>query len=109
MTLKNNDRPSPMSVIRETLVGLGSVIDTKETLREFDELQYEKPKTYAAIDIARLRSKRLCMSQAVFARVCNIRLSTLQKWERGVSRPTPPASRLLQLVEKGGLSLLLRK
>jgi DNA-binding transcriptional regulator YiaG len=45
----------------------------------------------------------------VFARVCNIRLSTLQKWERGVSHPTPPANRLLQLVEKGALGLLKKK
>jgi DNA-binding transcriptional regulator YiaG len=49
------------------------------------------------------------MSQAVFARVCNIRLSTLQKWERGVSRLTPPVNRLFQLVEHGGLELLAKK
>ena len=46
------------------------------------------------------------MSQAVFAGICNVRLSTLQKWERGVNHPTPPIFRLLQLIEHGALSLI---
>jgi DNA-binding transcriptional regulator YiaG len=104
--MKKNAWPTTMETIRETLAGIGKVIDNKETLRQFDELQYEKPRTYRSRDIARLRGRTLRMSQAVFARVCNIRLSTLQKWERGVSHPTPPANRLLQLVEKGALGLL---
>jgi putative transcriptional regulator len=98
-----------MGSIRETLVGIGKVIDNKQTLRKFDELQYETPKVYTATAIARLRTSRLGMSQAVFARVCNIRLSTLQKWERGAAKPTPPINRLFQLVEKGGLELIAKK
>jgi DNA-binding transcriptional regulator YiaG len=104
--MKKRNWPTPMDVARKTLEGIGKVVDNKETLRQFDELQYEKPRTYRARDIAWLRSFNMRMSQAVFARVCNIRLSTLQKWERGVSHPTPPANRLLQLVEKGALNLL---
>ncbi len=98
-----------MNSIRETLVGIGKVIDNKQTLREFDSLRYENPKEYTATAITNLRTRSLGMSQAVFARVCNIRLSTLQKWERGVSRPTPPVNRLFQLVEHGGLELLAKK
>jgi DNA-binding transcriptional regulator YiaG len=36
-------------------------------------------------------------------------LSTLQKWERGVAKPTPPVNRLFQLVEKGRLELIRKK
>jgi putative transcriptional regulator len=107
--MKQKSWPTATESIRETLVGIGKVIDNKETLRQFDALQYEKPRSYKSQDIARLRGRKLRMSQAVFARVCNIRLSTLQKWERGVSHPTPPANRLLQLVEKGALGLLKKQ
>lgn len=99
---------TPMNTIRETLEGIGKVIDNKQTMREFDALHYEIPKEYTAKAITLLRTKRLGMSQTVFARVCNIRLSTLQKWERGVSKPTPPVFRLFQLVEKGGLELIVK-
>ena len=107
--MKKNEQNRPMDSIRETLEGIGKVIDNKQTLREFDALQYETPKVYTANAIARLRTRRLGMSQAVFARVCNIRLSTLQKWERGATKPTPPINRLFQLVEKGGLELIAKR
>jgi putative transcriptional regulator len=107
--MKKKDPNTPMDSIRETLEGIGKVIDNKKTMHEFDQLQYEEPKVYSPSAIARLRTKRLGMSQAVFARVCNIRLSTLQKWERGVAKPTPPVNRLFQLVEKGGLELISKK
>ena len=57
------------------------------------------------IEVALSVRHYLKMSQQVFASVCNIKLPTLQKWERGYSKPTPPVNRLFQLVEKGGLGL----
>lgn len=104
--MKTNSGTRPMDSIRETLEGIGKVIDNKQTMREFDALQYVNPIEYTGKAIARLRTRKLGMSQAVFARVCNIRLSTLQKWERGITQPTPPTNRLLQLVECGALKLL---
>ena len=103
---KKNKWPNPTDVARKTLKDLGKVKDVKETMRKFDALQYEEAKPYKAKDIKVLREKKLKMSQAVFAKVCNIRLSTLQKWERGINRPTPPIFRLFQLLEQDALNLI---
>lgn len=101
--------PSPTEAARETLEDIAAVTGRKETLREFDALQYEEAPEYSPADIVRLRTEMLHMSQAVFALVCNTRLGTLQKWERGARRPSPPVHRLLQLIERNALSLIARK
>jgi putative transcriptional regulator len=108
---KKDDRswPSVTDAVRETLTDIGKVIDNKQTMREFDALQFEPPKDYGAKEIVHLRTRKLRMSQAVFARACNIRLGTLQKYERGARKPTPPVNRLLQLVERDGLKLVTRR
>ncbi len=109
---KNNGRnkkwPAITEVVRESVKDLYGIVDISETMKNFDRLQYECPKTYTPDRIVRLRKRRLHMSQPVFASVCNIKLPTLQKWERGYSKPTPPVNRLFQLVEKGGLDLIAR-
>jgi putative transcriptional regulator len=43
------------------------------------------------------------VSQAVFARLLNTSLSTVQKWEIGQKKPTGTALKLLHLVQKRGL------
>jgi putative transcriptional regulator len=92
--------------LRATIEDLTPVLDVKETLRKFDALQFEKPKEYTRNDIVELREKKMHMSQAVFAYVCNAKLSTVQKWERGATRPTPPVNRLFQLIEHRALDLV---
>ena len=93
---------------REIIEALGQVQNVKETLRKFDELQYEKPKVYTTQDIVALRERKMRMSQGVFASICNAKLSTVQKWERGVTKPTPPINRLFQLIEHRALDLIKR-
>lgn len=100
------NQPSVLDMVEESLHGLAKVKDVKATLRDFDRLKYPAPKEYGPAEIVRLRQHKLRMSQAAFALACNARLSTLQKWESGVNKPTPPINRLFQLMERGGLSIL---
>ncbi|MBL8025470.1 MAG: helix-turn-helix domain-containing protein [Fibrobacteres bacterium] len=113
MKTKNKNKKTienkPLSLsksLRATIEDMGQVLDVKETLRKFDALQFERPKVYTRDDIVNLRKKKMHMSQAVFANVCNAKLSTVQKWERGITRPTPPVYRLFQLIEHSALDLV---
>ena len=49
---------------------------------------------------------KLSVSQAVFARLLNTSLSTVQKWEIGQKKPTGAALKLLHLVQKRGLEVV---
>jgi putative transcriptional regulator len=98
--------PTITETVRQSILDLEGIVDITETMKNFDRLQYEQPPEYTAERIVNLRRKKLHMSQPVFAAACNIKLPTLQKWERGYSKPTPPVNRLFQLVEKGGLKLI---
>lgn len=80
------------------------VLDTK-TMRNFESLRVESPRTYSAYDIKRLRLKEKA-SQAVFAAYLNTSVSTVQKWEIGEKKPSGPALKLLDLVERKGLKAL---
>ncbi|WP_335582872.1 helix-turn-helix domain-containing protein [Cupriavidus sp. USMAHM13] len=46
------------------------------------------------------------VSQAVFARLLNTSVSTVQKWEIGKKRPAGTALKLLHLVRKRGLEIV---
>lgn len=98
--------PSITDVVRKSINDLSDVVDTAKTMRDFDKLQYEKAGDYTPSGIKKLRINKLHMSQAVFASICNIKLSTLQKWERGFCKPTPPVMRLFQLIDNGGIDLI---
>ena len=47
------------------------------------------------------------VSQAVFAKLINTKVGTLQKWESGVNRPQGAALKLLHLVKDHGVKLLV--
>jgi putative transcriptional regulator len=79
-------------------------IDGK-TMREFESLRIEQPKIYSAYEIKRLRLREKA-SQAVFAAYLNTSVSTVQKWEIGEKKPSGPALKLLDLVERKGLKAL---
>ena len=106
MAKRDVDQPAVFDMVEASLRGLAKVKDIKTTWRAFDRLRYPAPKEYAPAEIIRLREEKLRMSQAAFALACNAKLSTLQKWESGVNKPTPPVNRLFQLIERGGLAFL---
>ncbi len=90
----------------ETARGLYDLdaIDGK-TMRELESLRVEAPKAYTAYEIKRLRLREKA-SQAVFAAYLNTSVSTVQKWEVGDKKPSGPALKLLDLVERRGLNVL---
>jgi hypothetical protein len=53
---------------------------------------------YEAADVQRIRAASR-MSQPVFARLLGVDKSSVAQWERGVKRPSGPASRLLEMLD----------
>lgn len=72
------------------------------TLRDFDRLCLPPVEPLEPEQIKKIR-KASHVSQAVFARLLNTSVSTVQKWEIGQKKPTGTALKLLHLVQKRGL------
>lgn len=75
------------------------------TLREFDQLCLPLVEPLQPEQIKHIREASR-VSQAVFARLLNTSLSTVQKWEIGQKKPTGTALKLLHLVQKRGLEIV---
>ena len=75
------------------------------TLRELDPLWLPPIEQLQPAEIKLIR-ERAHVSQAVFARLLNTSLSTVQKWEIGQKRPAGTALKLLHLVQKRGLEVV---
>jgi len=75
------------------------------TLRELDPLWLPPVEPLRPTEIKRIR-EGAHVSQAVFARLLNTSLSTVQKWEIGQKRPAGTALKLLHLVQKRGLEVV---
>ncbi len=82
----------------------GRTIDAV-TMRRFDVLCLPPVRAYTAEDVQRIR-KEANVSQAVFAAVLNVGKATVAAWEQGSKAPSGPALKLLDLVERKGLSIL---
>jgi putative transcriptional regulator len=74
-------------------------------MRRFDVLCLPPVRAYTAEDVQRIR-KEANVSQAVFAAVLNVGKATVAAWEQGSKAPSGPALKLLDLVERKGLSIL---
>ena len=90
--------------LRELLIELTQLSD-QVTLREFDPLLLPPVEPLEPAEIKRIRESAH-VSQAVFARLLNTSLSTVQKWEIGQKRPAGTALKLLHLVQKRGLEVV---
>ena len=75
------------------------------TMREFDRLCLPPVEPLMPEQIKHIRETSR-VSQAVFARLLNTSVSTVQKWEIGQKRPTGTALKLLHLVQKRGLDVV---
>ena len=95
-----------LEAVHETAKGLhkAGVMD-RVTLREFDQLCLPPVEPLQPDQIKKIREASH-VSQAVFARLLNTSLSTVQKWEIGQKRPTGTALKLLHLVRKRGLEVV---
>ena len=69
----------------------------------------EVPPTYTPERVFEIRTKHVKASQAVFASLLNVSLSTVQKWESSAAekRPGGAAAKLLQLIEAKGIDALI--
>jgi putative transcriptional regulator len=76
------------------------------TIREIHSLCLPDIKEYPAARIVELR-KKTRLSQAAFAAVVNVSPSTVQKWERGVKKPTGSSKRLFDIIERKGIEGIL--
>jgi putative transcriptional regulator len=72
------------------------------TLRNIEKLCVPDVHDYTPEDIAALR-KQLSLSQGALAKIFNISLSTVQKWEQGLKKPAGDAKKLLDIMERKGL------
>ncbi len=95
-----------LDAVRETARGLhqAGVMD-QLTLRRFDQLCLPPVEPLEPAQIKHIRESTR-VSQAVFARLLNTSLSTVQKWEIGQKKPTGTALKLLHLVQKRGLEVV---
>ena len=100
-------KSSILAAVHDTAKGLhkAGVMD-QVTLREFDQLCLPpfEPLQHEQIKHIRETSR---VSQAVFARLLNTSVSTVQKWEIGQKKPTGTALKLLHLVQERGLEVVV--
>lgn len=95
-----------LEAVHETAKGLNKAgVMDRVTLREFDQLCLPPIEPLQPDQIKKIREASH-VSQAVFARLLNTSLSTVQKWEIGQKRPTGTALKLLHLVQKRGLEVV---
>ncbi len=76
----------------------------KMTMLDFDS-RHLVANDIAPAEIKQLREANN-VSQRVFARYLNTSESTVEKWESGAKRPSPPLRKLLSVVQKHGLQVL---
>ncbi|MCV0438729.1 MAG: DNA-binding transcriptional regulator [Hydrogenophaga sp.] len=96
-----------LAAVHETARGLykAGVMD-QITLREFDQLCVPPVEPLEPAEIKHIR-EAAHVSQAVFAKLLNTSLSTVQKWEIGQKKPTGTALKLLHLVQQRGLDVVV--
>lgn len=95
-----------LEAVHETARGLSKAGAMDQvTLREFAQLSVPPVSPLKPDEIKRIREESH-VSQAVFARLLNTSLSTVQKWEIGQKRPAGTALKLLHLVQKRGLEVI---
>jgi putative transcriptional regulator len=75
------------------------------TMRHVKALCLPPTRPFRPEDIRRIRLANH-VSQAVFAAILGIGKTTVQQWERGEKRPSGPAQRLLDLIDRKGLAAL---
>jgi putative transcriptional regulator len=75
------------------------------TMREFDALCLPEVPHYSAGDIKRIRKMNRA-SQGVFAAYLNVSKATITAWEQGLKEPSSMGLKLLNIVDRKGISAL---
>lgn len=88
----------------EALASIGLVDGA--TMREFREELIDPVPVFSPEEIRNLR-EAFGISQAVFAALLNVSVSTIQKWEQGQKDPGALAHKMLKIVKDNGLRILI--
>ncbi len=75
------------------------------TMWEFDSLCLPPKRSFSAEDVQRIRASAH-VSQSVFAAFLGVGKTTVAQWEQGVKKPSGPAAKLLDLVDRKGIATL---
>jgi putative transcriptional regulator len=91
----------------EDLAQLG-LID-QHRLARIKALCFVEPPIYTAARVATIRTRKARMSQSVFAKLLNVSVSTVQKWEAPAAdkHPSGAAAKLLQIIERKGVDAIV--
>ena len=73
-------------------------IEGKQTLRKTVISVPDEPPAYTAEDVRKVR-EALQLSQGLFAKVLNVSVNTVRKWEQDERHPSGPSARLLQIAQ----------
>jgi putative transcriptional regulator len=85
------------------LVKVGAM--DKITMHKIEALCLPQKSSLQPKDIKRIRTANR-VSQAVLAVILGVGKTTVQQWEQGQKKPTGTAQRLLDLIDRKGLSVL---
>ena len=73
-------------------------IEGKQTLRKTVIAVPDEPPAYTAEEVRKVR-EALQLSQGLFAKVLNVSVNTVRKWEQAERHPSGPSARLLQIAQ----------
>lgn len=78
-------------------------------LASIKALCLDVPPTYSPRRVAAIRIRKARMSQSVFAKLLNVSVSTVQKWEAPAAdkHPSGAAAKLLQIIERKGVDAIV--
>ena len=106
MSGKTKAKSRILSAVHDTARDLhkSGVIDIRR-MHEFDALCLPKVPEYSPRQIKAIRARHK-LSQAVMAAALNASLSTVRQWEIGLKKPSGPAAKLLNMLDRKGLDVL---
>jgi len=89
------------------LANLGFI--DQHRLARIKALCLAEPPTYTSARVATIRTRKARMSQSVFAKLLNVSVSTVQKWEAPAAgkHPSGAAAKLLQIIERKGVEAIV--
>lgn len=97
-----------LSTLHATLSGLHKIgVVDKATMRNFEAIREMPDVREFSGDQIRLLRDRLNISQGVLATLINASPSSVQKWEQGLKRPSGPAMKLLNLLDRKGMDAVM--
>ena len=101
-------RKSMQDSLKETVQGLMDIgISTKFTKDELNELGVNSSMDITPNKIKNIR-KSIDVSQAMFAQLLNVSLSSVRRWESGKQTPTGSTQVLLELLSQSPQALNFR-